>query len=125
AQGFVNAKYAGEFLGFGVGARSAALGGTGTGYANDVTAGYFNPSALSLVQYPQIAILHESRYGGQINYDYLGAALPVGPNQTFALSAIRLGLDGIKDSRKALIDVNGNGRLDEEDRIDENKIVLG
>jgi hypothetical protein len=125
AQGFVNAKYAGEFLGFGVGARSAALGGAGTGFANDVTAGYFNPSALSLVQYPQIAVLHESRYGEKINYDYLAGTLPVGANQTFALSAIRLGLDGIKDSRDALIDRNGNGRLDEDDRIDESKIKLG
>jgi hypothetical protein len=125
AQGFVNAKYAGEFLSTGVGGRSAALGGAGTGFSNDVTAGYFNPAALSLVGYPQIAILHESRFGGQINYDFAGAALPVGANQTLALSAIRLGLDGIKDSRDALIDRNGNGILDEDDRIDEAKIKIG
>lgn len=125
AQGFVNAKYAGEFLSSGVGGRSAALGGAGTGFSNDVTAGYFNPAALSLVQYPQIAILHESRFGGQINYDFAGGVLPVGSNQTIGLSAIRLGLDGIKDSRNALIDVNGNGRLDDEDRVDESKIKIG
>ncbi len=125
AQGFANAKYAGEFLGLGVGGRSAGLGGTGTGYADDVTSGYFNPASLALINYPQGALLHESRFSGQINYDYAGAALPIGGNQTLALSAIRLGLDGIKDSRDALIDRNGNGRLDEDDRIDETKVKLG
>jgi hypothetical protein len=125
SQGFVNAKYAGEFLGFGVGARSAALGGAGTGFSNDVTAGYFNPASLSQVNYLQLAVLHESRFAGQINYDYGGIAVPLGANQTVALSAIRLGLDGIKDSRNALIDRNGNGRLDEDDRIDDSKIKLG
>jgi len=123
--GFVNAKYAGEFLSAGVGGRSAALGGAGTGFTNDVTAGYFNPSSLSLISYPQIAILHESRFAGQINYDYLAGALPLDSRQTLGISAIRLGLDGIKDSREALIDRNGNGRLDEDDRIDESKIKLG
>ncbi|MEO5930198.1 MAG: PorV/PorQ family protein [Candidatus Kapaibacterium sp.] len=125
AQGFVNAKYAGEFLGFGVGGRSAALGGAGTGYANDVTAGYFNPAALSWVGYTQFALLHESRFSGQINYEYAGGALPLTSNQTIGITAIRLGLDGIKDSRNALIDRNGNGKLDEDDRIDEAKITLG
>lgn len=125
AQGFVNAKYAGEFLSSGVGGRSAALGGVGTGIANDVTAGYFNPSALSLINYPQIAVLHESRFAGEINYDYAAGAMPIDSLQTVSLSAIRLGLDGIKDSRNALIDRNGNGRLDDDDRIDPDKITIG
>ena len=125
AQGFVNAKYAGEFLGLGVGGRSAALGGAGTGFANDVTAGYFNPAGLTQVNYPQGALLHESRFSGQINYDYAGFALPIFGGQTIGLSAIRVGLDGIKDSREALIDRNGNGKLDEDDRIDMNQVKIG
>jgi hypothetical protein len=125
AQGFANAKYAGEFLGSGVGSRSAGLGGAGTGFASDVTAGYFNPAALSLVDYLQASILHESRFAGQINYDYAGVALPLGANQTFAISAIRLGLDGIKDTREALEDRNGNGRVDEDDRLIESRIKIG
>jgi hypothetical protein len=125
AQGFQNAKYAGEFLGLGVGGRYAGLGGSGTGIANDVTAGYFNPASLSLIRYPQIAILHESRFSGQINYDYAAGAIPLSDDQTVALSAIRVGLDGIKDSRQALVDQNGNGVIDEDDRIDESKIKVG
>lgn len=125
SQGFVNAKYAGDYLSTGVGGRSAGLGGTGTAFSDDVTAGYFNPAALVQINYPQISILHESRFSGQINYDYAGIAYPLSSDQTLAFSAIRLGLDGIKDSRNALIDVNGNGKLDDEDRIDPSKIVLG
>ena len=125
AQGFHNAKYANEFLALGVGGRYAGLGGSGTGIANDVTAGYFNPASLSLITYPQVAILHESRFAGQINYDYAAGALPISSDQTIAISAVRLGLDGIKDSRDALIDRNGNGVIDEEDRIDESKIRIG
>lgn len=125
-QGFANAKYASEFLSLGVGARSAALGGAGTGFSDDVTAGYFNPAALSLVKYPQIAIFHESRFGGLSNYDYAAATLPIAFNQTVALSAFRIGYgDDIKDTRGALIDQNGNGVIDEEDRLDETKIKYG
>ena len=125
AQGFVNAKYAGEFLGIGVGGRAAGLGGAGTGCATDVTAGYFNPAALAWSIYPQGAVLHESRFAGQINYDYLGVVWPFDADQTLGLSVIRLGLDGIKDSRNALVDLNGNGQLDEGDRIDSSRITLG
>ncbi|HVK39520.1 MAG TPA: PorV/PorQ family protein [Candidatus Kapabacteria bacterium] len=125
AQGYHNAKYAGEFLSLGVGARSAGVGGAGTALANDVTAGYYNPAALSQIGHLQAAVFHESRFSGQINYDYLGAALPLDSIQTIALSAIRVGLDGIKDSRNALIDANGNAIIDEEDRIDPSRIVIG
>ena len=125
AQGYTNAKYAGEFLSLGAGGRSAAVGGAGTALANDVTAGYYNPAALSEIGYLQAAVFHESRFSGQINYDYLAAALPLDAEQTVGISAIRLGLDGIKDSRGALVDRNGNGRIDEDDRIDESKIAIG
>jgi hypothetical protein len=125
AQGYHNAKYAGEFLSLGAGARSAAVGGAGTALANDVTAGYYNPAGLAGVDHLQAAIFHESRFSGQINYDYLAAALPLDSQQTFGITAIRLGLDGIKDSRGALVDRNGNGRIDEDDRIDESRIAIG
>jgi hypothetical protein len=125
AQGYHNAKYAGEFLALGAGARSAALGGAGTALANDVTAGYYNPAALSEIGFLQAGVFHESRFSGQINYDYLAAAVPLDADQTLGISAIRLGLDGIKDSRDALVDRNGNGRIDEDDRIDESRIAIG
>lgn len=125
AQGYHNAKYAGEFLSLGAGARAAGLGGAATALSNDVTAGYYNPAALSEISHLQAAIFHESRFSGQINYDYLAGALPLDAMQTVGISAIRIGLDGIKDSRNALDDANGNGRIDEDDRIDESRITIG
>lgn len=125
AQGFVNAKYAGEYLTLGAGARSAGMGGTGTALSNDVTAGYYNPANLSLLSYPQIAVFHESRFAGLFNYDYGAGALPIDSLQTVALSAIRFGYGEIKDTRNALVDRNGNGEIDEGDRIDPNLVRIG
>ena len=125
AQGFINAKYAGEFLSLGAGARSAGLGGTGTALSNDVTAGYYNPANLSLLQHPQIAVFHESRFSGLFNYDYGAGALPIDSRQTVALSIIRFGAGEIKDTRNALIDRNGNGEIDEDDRIDPTRVRIG
>ncbi len=126
AQGFANAKYAGEFLALGVGARSSALGGAGTGFAGDVTAGYFNPAALISINHPQISIFHESRFGGLTNYDYAGAAIPFGTNQSIGLSAFRLGYgDDIPITLNALMDNNDDGEIDEDERLDPAKITYG
>ncbi len=120
-----NAKYAGEFLSLGVGARSSGIGGAGVALSNDVTAGYFNPANLNGISYPQIAIFHESRFAGLFNYDYAAGALPIDTQQTAALSIIRFGYGEIKDTRNALIDRNGNGVIDEDDRIDPSRITIG
>ena len=125
AQGFVNAKYAGEFLSLGAGARSSGMGGTGTASSGDVTAGYFNPAGLSAIEYPEIAVFHESRFAGLFNYDYLAGALPIDASQTVGLSLIRFGYGEIKDTRNALIDRNGNGVIDEDDRIDPARVRIG
>lgn len=125
SQGFVNAKYAGEFLSLGAGARSAGVGGAGVAISNDVTAGYYNPASLSAITYPQIALFHESRLGGLFNYDYLAGALPLDARQTVGLSVLRLDNGEIQDTRNALIDENGNGILEEGDRIDPTRIRIG
>lgn len=125
AQGFVNAKYAGEFLSLGAGARSAGIGGAGVALSNDVTAGYYNPANLSRILYPQIAVFHESRFAGLFNYDYGAGALPIDSLQTVAASIIRFGYGEIKDTRNALIDRDGNGEINEDDRIDPNRIRIG
>lgn len=125
AQGFSNAKYAGEYLGLGAGARSSALGGTGVALAADVTAGYYNPAGLSSLSHLQIALFHESRFAGLFNYDYLAAALPLDARQTVGLSVVRFGYGEINDTRGALVDRNGNGVIDEDDRIDPSLVKVG
>ncbi|MFA6598354.1 MAG: PorV/PorQ family protein [Ignavibacteriaceae bacterium] len=105
-------KYAGEFLSIGVGGRPLGMGGAFVAIANDVTAGYYNPAGLAKLDYPQIALMHDERYGNLVNYNYAAVAIPYGKDYTFGVSVMRLGVDGIPDTRKALYDANGDGILD-------------
>ncbi len=124
----VVAKYGGEFLALGVGGRALGMGGAYTAVANDVTAGYWNPAGLARIDYPQISLMHEEHFGNLVNYNYGGIAIPYGKDMSFGISAIRLSVDGIPDTREALIDkttgqviydiTNPNGRLD-PDRVKE------
>ena len=116
-------KYAGEFLNIGVGGRALGMGGAYVAIANDVTAGYYNPAGLASINYPEITLMHDERFGSLVNYDYAAVAIPYGKNLSFALSIMRLGVDGIPDTRNALIDVNGDGVLNDNDRLDYSKIT--
>jgi hypothetical protein len=98
------AKYAGEFLALGVGGRSLGMGGASVAVVNDVTSGYWNPAGLAFMDYPQISLMHEEHFGNLVNYNYGAIAIPYGKDMSFGVSAIRLGIDGIPDTRDALID---------------------
>jgi hypothetical protein len=116
------AKYGGEFLSLGVGGRALGMGGANVAVANDVSAGYWNPAGLARLNYPQVLLMHEEHFGNLVNYNYAGVAIPYGKDMSFGISAIRLSVDGIPDTREALIDKttgqviydisNPNGRLD-------------
>jgi hypothetical protein len=115
------AKYAGEFMAIGIGGRALGLGSAYIALADDITAGYWNPAGLSSLMYPQIALMHDERFAGLVNYDYGAVALPVGISSSVALSIIRLGVDGIPDTRNAWTDANGDG-IPDENEIDPDKI---
>ena len=113
-------------MAIGIGGRALGIGSAYAALANDVTAGYWNPAGLARIEYPQVAISHDERYGNLINYDYAAFAFPSGSNtvnsesgeteyhaESFAISVIRLGVDGIPDTRKAWADSNGNGLFDD------------
>jgi hypothetical protein len=100
----VFAKYAGEFMAIGVGGRPLGMGGAFTGIANDVTSGYYNPAGLANVNYPQLALMHSEQFGNLVNYDYGAVAIPFQEDMSFGLSVMRLAVDGIPDTRNALID---------------------
>ena len=117
------AKYAGEFLSIGVGGRALGLGGAYAALANDATAGYWNPAALARIDYPEIMLMHDERFGGLLNYDFGAVAVPYGRDATFGVSVMRLGVDGIPDTRKAWEDRNNNGLFDSEDYINPDKVT--
>lgn len=119
-------KYAGEFMAIGIGGRALGIGSAYAALANDVTAGYWNPAGLGRIEYPQIALSHDERFGNLINYDYAAFAFPSGVNvlnpetqeleynaESFAISITRLGVDGIPDTRNAWADSNGNKLFDD------------
>ncbi len=97
-------KYAGEFMAIGVGGRPLGMGGAFTAVANDITAAYYNPAGLAHMNYPQIALMHDERFGNLVNYEYAAFALPYSTDMTFGISVMRLGVDGIPDTRGALVD---------------------
>ncbi len=117
------AKYAGEFLSIGVGARSQALGSAFVALADDATASFWNPAGLAQLNYSQISVMHAEQFAGEVNYDFISFAMPYKKKTGFALSLIRLGIDGIPDTRSALIDsIQANGRIDEGERLQLDKI---
>lgn len=100
-------KYAGEFMALGVGGRALGMGGAFVAIANDVTAGYYNPAGLANLNYPQISLMHSEQFGNLVNYDYGAVAIPFGADLSFGISIMRLGVDGIPDTREALVDPSG------------------
>ncbi|KAA3616281.1 MAG: hypothetical protein DWQ05_11085 [Calditrichaeota bacterium] len=89
------AKYAGEFLSTGAGARALALGGSFTALANDVTAIYWNPAGLSHLNFPEATLMHAQRFSGIIKYNFAAFARPFGQDASLGIGIIRLGIDDI------------------------------
>jgi hypothetical protein len=116
------AKYAGEFMAIGVGGRALGLGGAHVALVNDVSAGYWNPGALARIEYPEAMIMHDERFGNLINYDFAAVAIPYGADASLGISILRLGVDGVPDTRAAWTDMNGNGIFDASDQLDYSKI---
>lgn len=103
-------KYSNEFLAIGVGARALAMSNAMTSVADDVTAAYWNPAALTDIEYRyQFAFQHAAYFAGIANYDYIGAAMAVDTDSHMGLAIIRLGIDDIPDTRLLFDD---QGRID-------------
>ncbi|MFQ5638116.1 MAG: PorV/PorQ family protein [bacterium] len=114
AQSFSTAKYAGEFLGLGVGGRSLGMGSASVSIARDVTSGYWNPAGLAYLNYPEFMLMHSSQFSGVINYDYGSFGLPVGQRRSLGLSIFRVGVDDIKKTALRNPDVGlGDTYVDE------------
>ncbi len=123
SQGVSVGKYSGEFLAIGVGGRALGMGSSFVAIASDVTAGYWNPAGLASLNYPQGILMYDERFAGLVNYNYGAIAIPYKSDMTFGLSVIRLGVDGIPDTRNALIDLNGNLKFDDNELLDYSKIT--
>lgn len=114
--------YAGEFMHLGAGARSLGLGSTGIAYVSDASTGYWNPAGLANINYPSVTGMYESRFAGAVEYNVAAFAAPLGPLYGAGLTIIHTGIGDIKDTRLALVDNNGNGKFDQGDFLDYNRV---
>lgn len=105
-------EYSNEFLAIGVGARALGMSNAMTSAVNDVTAVYWNPAALTDIEFKyQFAAQHAAYFAGVANYDYIGAKMAIDTDSHIGLSLIRLGIDDIPDTRM-LFDANGRLNYD-------------
>lgn len=102
SQAFEEGKYGSDFLSVGGGARPLGMGSAFTSVSRDVLSGYWNPAGLSGLQSIQLVYMHSERFAGVVGYDYGAVAMPVkGSNGVVALSFMRQGVDGIKNTLHA------------------------
>ena len=102
-------KYSNEFLSIGVGARAFGMSNSVIASVEDVTAGYWNPSALVKQEDKiQLSFMHSALFSGIANYDYLGISTKVNDNAALSFSMIRFGVDGIPNT----LDLVRNGQID-------------
>ena len=91
-------KYSNEFLTIGVGARALGMANSVAASTDDVTAGYWNPAALSQVEHKvQGSLMHAAYFAGMANYDYGGVAIPVDKG-VLGITLIRFGVDDIMNT---------------------------
>jgi hypothetical protein len=80
---------AAQFLKIGVGARSAALGGTFAAINNDVDALYWNPAGIASIDEASISVSHTT-WIAEISHNFAGVVIPIGSQEAIGLSAIGL-----------------------------------
>jgi hypothetical protein len=108
-------KYSNEYLNIGIGARALGMSNSSVVSANDVTAGYWNPTGLLDIQSNlQVGLMHSAYFGGIFNYDYGALATKVDSNTAIGVSVIRLGVDNIPYTADL---------FDEEGNVDYNRIT--
>lgn len=110
-EGITLAKYANDFLSIGVGGRALGMGSAYTAAANDVTSGYWNPAGLSKLEFPEIILMHDQRYGDIVSYNYAAGAVKVSKDETVGLSAVILSVSGVPNTLSAGLETDPNGNL--------------
>ena len=89
-----------NFLKLGVGARTLAMGETGTATADDVNALYWNPANLSLVKQGSLSLM-QNAYAESISYQYAAYAHPTPEWGTFGGAFQRLSAGDILQTDEA------------------------
>jgi len=97
------AKYAGEFMALGGGARAMGMGGAFIAVANDATTTFWNPAGLvdvsSSPERPgswEAVLMHAEQFGNLIDSNFFSAAFPIKPGESaWGMSIIHMGIPDI------------------------------
>lgn len=114
------AKFAGEFMAIGPGARALGMGGAFCAVAADVSTIYWNPAGISGMEKREILAMHSERFGDLVNYNFASYAQPTklldaSKEASWGVALMHLGIDDIPvTAQYPYEDVNGNGRFDPE-----------
>lgn len=85
---------AGQLFEYGAGARVLGMGGAGTALTHDISALYYNPAGLGLLDTRQVSLMRANLYGGA-SYDYLGYAQNFSKRPGgWGVQVMRLGISG-------------------------------
>jgi hypothetical protein len=90
------ARYAGEFLEIGVGARAVGMGGAVTAISDDPLGFYWNPAAIGYVNGLHLQGMYADLWNGLANYSVAGVTLPVS-GAVLGLNYVRLGVPDIQE----------------------------
>jgi hypothetical protein len=88
------ARYVGDFLEVGAGARAVGMGGAYTAVADDPFAFYWNPAGLGYVEGLKFSGMYADLWGGLANYSVAGIDAAV-PGAVVGINWIRLGVENI------------------------------
>ncbi|MEE9466352.1 MAG: hypothetical protein V3W14_12365 [Candidatus Neomarinimicrobiota bacterium] len=111
------AKYAGELFEFPGDARSVAMGGAGVADTHEAATGFFNPALVGLTSRTSLVLAHREQFGGVVNAELAATSLGANGPLALQLGVIRRGVDRIPDTRQALDDRDGDGELDDDERL--------
>jgi hypothetical protein len=89
------AKYAGEFLEIGVGARGVGMGGAMSSVTNEGSAFYWNPAGMGYVGGLQFNAMYADLWDGLANYSVAGLTLPISA-AVFSANWVRLSVPDIQ-----------------------------
>lgn len=110
-------KYAGELFEVPGDAKSMAMGGVGVSSAHEAATGFFNPALIHQASFPSIMLAHREQFGGTVGANLAAISFQNTGQLAFQLGVIQRGISDIPDTRYALDDRNGNGQIDDDERL--------
>lgn len=119
AYGDAIARYGGEFMAAGAGAKSLAMGGTYASQHNGVWSLFLNPASLKSNNFNELGLMHSERFTGVVDYSAAAFTLSQNSSSFTTLGFIRLGVNGIPFTRLE----DSSLPLEEQSRVEITKVV--